>query len=871
MKKDGINMQASLTGVNYVPDENTGLGLKATVLFSVGAKVANGEVTFEVAFNNSGGINFMGFYGYATILKIIPGLGNVSDRLASKFQKLAEKEAAAIKSLGGVGDKLAALKVSNPTAAAESLSKDEFRTGEVGVSAYVGIQFDFTTSTFHANFDVYVNAANGMLTGAASGNRAGWAVIHIAPGEWYFYMGTPENRMGVKFSIASIKIQTGSYFMVGDKIPGSPPPPQEVADILGMQMSELDYMRDENALGGGKGFAFGANISVETGDLTFLILYANFKCGVGFDIMLKDYGDAHCVGKTEPIGMDGWYANGQSYVYLQGEVGIKVNLFFIKGRFPIISGAAAVLMQAKLPNPTWLRGYMAVKFSILGGLVKGNMRMKVSIGQECEIVSGNGGMPIDVKIISEMTPSDKATGVDVFSAPQVAFNMPIGKVFEIEDDYGKKYYRSRLSAFTVTDNGTNVNGELKWNNTSDVVYFYSKEILPSTRTMKAAVKVTFEELVNGNWQTYYVSGKECIEEMAIEFTTGTSPDFIPVSNLAYTYPVIDQQHFYKDEYKQGFVTLNRGQSYLFDPRWKYEIRFTDGSGNVAKTDMSYDAVNQVIRYDQAALALNTNYRFDIIAMPPGASATDTVAVYKPPTVDEGEDGSYEVANKKATAATRGDITKSLLNYAFHSSVYKSFVEKMGKLKLKEGLYERVSSDVVRLLADVGDYEGFDITELTGSSASGYNPMVTATAVLDDAYFGSDINPLIYKDYPLSNSMAISNRDISILGLVPEKAMLIMPSYIAQASQGAITTWIKTRIPYLYDLPFAYKADFVELQTKAAQAYIYTLDAAKYSTLMSSTFPFMRYGNYKVRYEYILPDGTKTSTAMFDYYNSLKIR
>jgi hypothetical protein len=143
--------------------------------------------------------------------------------------------------------------------------------------------------------------------------------------------------------------------------------------------------------------------------------------------------------------------------------------------------------------------------------------------------------------------------------------------------------------------------------------------------------------------------------------------------------------------------------------------------------------------------------------------------------------------------------------------------------------------------------------------------------LDDAYFGSDINPLIYKDYPLSNSMAISNRDISILGLVPEKAMLIMPSYIAQASQGAITTWIKTRIPYLYDLPFAYKADFVELQTKAAQAYIYTLDAAKYNTLMSSTFPFMRYGNYKVRYEYILPDGTKTSTAMFDYYNSLKIR
>lgn len=870
MKKDGVNMQASLTGVNYVPDENTGLGLKATVLFTVGAKVANGEVTFEVAFNNSGGINFMGFYGYATILKIIPGVGNITERLGKKFQQLAEAEAKAIKSLGGVGEKLAALKVSNPSAAGQALAGDEFRAGETGLSAYVGIQYDFTSSTFHANFDVYVNAAGGMLTGTASGNRAGWAVIHIAPGEWYFYMGTPENRLGLKFSIGSIKIQTGAYLMAGDNIPGSPPPPQEVADILGVQMSELDYMRDLNATGGGKGFAFGANISVETGDITFLILYANFKCGVGFDIMLKDYGDSHCEGKTEPIGMDGWYANGQAYVYLQGEVGVKVNLRFIKGRFPIISGAAAVLMQAKLPNPTWMRGYMAVKFSVLGGLVKGNMRMKVTIGEECKIVNGSGS-PIDVQMISDVTPADKSDGVDVFTAPQAAFNMSVGKVFEVEDDNGKRSYRSRLSAFTITDNGTAIPGVLKWNDNGDIVSFYSKEILPSNRPLKAYVKITFEEVVNGTWQTYYADGKECIEEKTVAFTTGTAPDYIPVSNLANTYPVMNQKNFYRDEYPQGFITLRRGQSYLFDPRWKYEVRIADAGGNTLKTNMSYDSINQVIRYNQAALALGTAYRFDIIAIPPNAAATDTVAVYKQPEKEESEDGSYEVANNKAQVVTRGDVTKSLLNYSFRSSVHKTFAEKMGKLKLKDGLYERVTSDVIRLLADVGDYEGFEVAEMTGNDGTGFSPLVTATATLEDAYFGSDINPLLYQNYQENGEITIANRDVNVLGVVPDKALLIMPSYLAEAAAGGVTSWYKTRIPYLYDLPFIYKADFIDMQTRAVQQYIRTGDAGAANVLLNSSFPFMRYGNYKVKYQYVLPDGTKTSNAMFDYYNSLKIR
>ncbi len=87
-------------------------------------------------------------------------------------------------------------------------------------------------------------------------------------------------------------------------------------------------MRDLNALGDGRGFAIGMDLSVDTGDMNFLIFYARLRAGVGFDIMIKDYGETACKGSGQ-IGIDGWYANGQAYAYVEGELGIKVNLWFL--------------------------------------------------------------------------------------------------------------------------------------------------------------------------------------------------------------------------------------------------------------------------------------------------------------------------------------------------------------------------------------------------------------------------------------------------------------------------------------------------------------------------------------------------------------
>jgi hypothetical protein len=868
MKKSGVDMQASPTGVNYVPDENTGLGIKAMVMFNVAKKVANGEVSFEVAFNNSGGVNFMGFYGYATILKVIPGVSNLTDRLADKFQQLADAENAAISKLGGLGDKLQALKVSDPGAAAAALSSDQYRVGETGLSAYVGIQYDFTQSTFHSNFELYLNVAGGLITGTSSGNRAGWAVMHIGPGEWYFHMGTPTNRIGIKFAVGSINIAVGAYLMAGDKIPGSPPPPKAVADILGVDMAELDYMRDLNSLGDGRGFAFGANLSVETGDLTFLILYANFSCGVGFDIMLKDYGDAHCKGSSGPIGMDGWYANGQSYVYLQGEVGVKVNLRFIKGRFPIISGAAAVLMQAKLPNPTWMRGYMGVKFKILGGLVSGNMRMKVVIGSECEIETG-ANSPIDVKMISDITPAANATDVDVFSVPQVAFNMRIGQSFDVEDDNGVKSYRTKLSSFIVTDNGQPVAGQLKWNENNDAVSFYSKEVFGSKRAMKATARVIFEEYVKGNWQTLYVNGQESVEEETVSFTTGTAPDYIPLQNILYCYPVVDQHNYYVGESQQGFVALDRGQSYLFDSRWKYEVQFAAKSGAIEKKSMHYDSVKQYISFELPVMQQSMDYSFDIVAIPPGKES-ENEAIVSYASTNNGDDGNFSVKSNKAADGTRGDITKSLLGFAYKSSKYKTFAVRMNDLSLKQAAAGYISSDIIDLRAQIGTHEQFEVADLTGNNYTGYQPLVQPAAVTDDIYFSEDINPVLYKEYPINDVINIGHRDTEILGIVPRKAISVMSGYLAEVAQGAVTSsGFKITLPFVYNLPLLYKQDFMDLQYQVVNRYLGTPEQNKYQRIILGFYPFIRYGKYKVEYQYVLPNGAKGTRAVFEYQNPIR--
>jgi hypothetical protein len=859
----------SSTSITYVPDANVSLGIKASVMFAVPKKeVINGEATFELSFNHKGGLSYAGFYGCAKFVGALPGTENFQKVANEKYRTALKKEQEFTDGNPAMVEKLKQWKQYNPNEAASAITDNSRVQGQSGIMATAGIQFNFAESSFHATFELYVNMLGGFMRGTGSGNRAGYAVMHIDPDEWYVHIGTPSDRIGLKMGMGGLSVETGAYLMVGTNIPAAPGVPPQVADILGESPENLNYMSGLNSLGEGKGFAFGANLSISTGDITFLILYANYSMGMGFDIMLKDYGEAQCQGRSGAIGMDGWYANGQAYAYMHGELGVKVNLWFMKARLPIITADVAALMQAMLPNPSSFKAYLAAKASLLGGLVNVNCRFKISIGEVCDLVIP-GGSPLEMEMIADMSPDDGSGEASVFTAPQTTFNMAVGKSFSVQDDDGEKTFRIQLQEFVLSD-GTNIAGKLKWNSAKDAVSFYSHEILPPQKDITATVKVVFEEWKNGRWNRVYTAGREAVEAKTVHFSTSDAPRDIPAQNVLYAYPVIDQKYFLKDETKAGYIQLQYGQSYLFPADMENRVVYEDGRGNRQSAAFVYDASRKRIEYTVPALDNSAAYSVSIISFSRGeeASAGEDVSVTSM-TAGEGE-GGIDVSRRQASAETRTDVGKTLLSYSFAASAYSTFAEKLGAIRKKEAVVVKLSSDLLMFKYETEDMEPFDLADLTGTDRTENLPLVRAVATLDDYYYREKIYPLLYRDYPVSGYFRVSRTDTETTGIPPAGALPLDGAYLGKIENGDFTGAARNIFPYRYNLPQYYKLDFTDLQNQAINHYLQTgayADACRRFSV--AVFPFISAGQYRISLQYVMPGGMKGTGGTFEYRNFIQ--
>ncbi|WP_051583761.1 hypothetical protein [Dokdonia sp. PRO95] len=859
MKKAGFSSSFTASGSEYVPDLDSGLGIKAMILFATTgtSRALNGGAGFEIAFNSSGGLNRISIYGEGHVMQDFD-IPNPAAKLKGTLAEVVQNEA-------GFSDAvLDQLKETNLVEVSKQVYPDNV-AGEVGLNAYAAIEYDFTTSTLHGTFDLYIDAAGGLFRGRASGNRAGWAVLHFAPDTWYVHMGTPTDRLGLKVGIGGASIESGGYFMLGDNIPASPPPPAVVADILGVQLAELDSMRDENALGNGRGFAFGTDFSLDTGDISFLIFYARLQAGVGFDIMVKDYGTAECNGSGQ-IGLNGWYANGQAYAYLQGELGVKVRLLFIKKDIPIISAGLAVLMQAKLPNPVWFRGYAGGHFSVLGGLVKGRFRLKVELGEQCEFVDGAplGGL----KIIADIQPGDNTSNVDVFTAPQVGFNMRVNHIFELEDEQGTFTYRIKLKEFEVTNAGVPLVGTTEWNDNNDLLTFVPDDILPPTTDLQIKVSVNFEERVNGVWRILTDNGQEAVETEIRSFTTGEAPDYIPLSNIAYMYPTIDQKFVHKDEYGQAFVQLKTGQDYLFENLEGYTQKayFVSDQGSEDVT-IGYNNSDNKVFLNMPTMSDNLDYTLTMVTEPISSetqgSLTETFTEQ-----NLGEDTEVEVREVTLGQTVINAEAVEMLSFDFHTSVYSTFAAKLASKAYTQPMVEIIYSDVHALHTKSNETERFNLEEVEGTELTNYAPMMRIEADLsNNTYYQNEIYPLIYQNYPISNFTV--NRDVSDLGLPPVKAMDLLEWYPVYTTTEPNNYLLRERIPFRYLLPLTFKEDFIDIQYKITNAYLnnssqYAQHIAQYDYIINGIFPYIKQGNYNTKIKYVLPDGTVTSITDYMY-------
>ena len=822
---------ASTSGVIYEPYEDNSFGMKASVgiITQNSEDLFNATVEFGMAFRKSGGLQEVYFKGFGRIMASLP----------SEFYDIVNENLETISALGATG-----LKVEKPDPSA--------------ISANVFIGFDFVNDIFHSTSEVFINF--GVLKGIGPYGRAGWLDFYVSSEKWHLLIGTPEDRIGIKLDLGIIRMQMDSYFMTGDDLPGSPPPPAIVADILGVDVSELEYTRDLNMLESGKGFAFGSSMSVSTGDLTFLIFYARFDAGIGFDIMLKDYGDAHCKGSSEPIGMNGWYANGQAYAYLQGVLGVTFKLFGSKKKIPIMAGGGAVLLQARLPNPAWFRGYLGGNYNLLGGLVKGRFRFKIELGEKCEVV---GGSPIEgIVVIGDLKPKDRSTDIDVFAAPQAVFNLQINKVFELPDDTGDRKYKILLDEFIVTKDGQQIEGEIKWNDRNDVAVFYSHEILPPNAQLKAKVQLHFEEYKNGSWQKIKSDGQVATEVKEVNFTTGEAPETIPLSNIDYMYPVLGQKNFYIDEYNTAYVKLKRGQTYLFNavPDWKKEVIMTSASGEKLLKEFSYNSAQKQLVYVLPVNQMQKQEQYDVsIKLTSEASNLDDniTETYTAKDIGGGSENTAEVKSRKAEGNVSKDGEKELLVYDFRTSKYETFSEKMNDMDKDKDLYQHVTYPYgLTLLSSINYQEAFDLTELRGNEYTGYQPLVVSRATLDDSYYRNQIYPLIYNNYPYEGSITVS-REISQVGVPPVEGVEPMTWYVTYLENG-YTGDINLYNPYRYNLTHYYLEDYEDLRYQLVSSSLNWNTNPQYVKLITEAFPYMRQGRYKATLQYILPGQVKKS-------------
>lgn len=852
------------SGISYIPDRKMSFGFMAQVgLASTDGKLVNGDAALEMAFNAHGGISYISFLGHAKIMALGGSIGNLADKIKSQAGKLADAVDKINTSVGSLGDKLGVEVVKSEHAVdlkdkAEKIAT-ELKKNDAGapITATLFSIFDFDNRSFFAKLEATVDLA-GVLKGANEGGKAGEMVMYFGPDKWYIHCGTPKTPIGLEL-LGFARIT--SYFMMGHDMPAFPEPPKEVTDIIGLD--KVDRSRDISSLSGGTGIAFGASFKMDTGNMEFLMFYARFAAGLGFDVMLKDYGNASCAGGDGTLGINGWYAMGQAWAYVEGEVGIRVRMMFIKGRFPIFKLGVGTLLEAQLPNPCWFHGAVGGYYNILGGAVKGRCKFEFELGKKCKIKSNAKDLLANMKVISELRPSDAASDVSVFSKPQAVLNMPVEKLFAIDAPDGEKYmFRAKLDRFVALNGGTPIDGVMQLNEDSTVVTIKPHCTLPPKKSVTVSCELSFEEYKKGRWVKVLDEGRPVTETKAVTFTTGEAPNFIPEDNVDIEYPVRGQKAFYRDEYGKGFVVLDAWQNYLFtNPKFKAYAQFRVGDQVVARSVITTSYDKKQIDFDipQSLLSTSTDYKLVLVNEPMDKNtSTDKNVVKKESVVKEteGDVGDISITTKEATEDLVIAEDKELYTVVFSTSSFRTFREKVLNIEIKAYKWRANANSDIPIVKYMTK-EGFDKLEQEGIRQTNQRPLVAfETDLTPFDWYSKDVYPYIYEGYPYLKSGIVS-RNVKIFGLPPFVAISMNKEWIYFNVPMIIGEDYRD-VRYRLGAYFEKRYSFSE-QERARLLYLLNTPVRTFETKGTSLIP--------LTIKYMLPNGVMTDSLILQFrYN-----
>ncbi|MDR0763248.1 MAG: hypothetical protein LBF01_01975 [Bacteroidales bacterium] len=345
--------KATETGLRYYPDSSKSIGAKLSVEISTMASdILKGLASVDVGFNRHSGLDHITLQLSASFLPP----SNFTDGLKDWTEKVSE----------ALRPDLSSSKKKAKTSSSSSIVA-------VGVMSYV-----FPEKAFYGSLEAYLNM--GVLKGAGSEGLLGKISIYCGQEFWHIKVGEPTHPLAAKIKFGQFETKASTYFMTGSNLPPMTAMPAKVERLFktGPTLPE----RDVSLLKGGDGVVLGGSLGINTGKINMLGAYAELDLETGFDLMMRNYADTVA---ALPLGLNGWYANGQMYAYILGDVGLMIKIFGKERSFSLGQIETAAVLKAGLPNPAFLEGQFGVNYSILNGLVKGYHVFEFEMGDKCEL------------------------------------------------------------------------------------------------------------------------------------------------------------------------------------------------------------------------------------------------------------------------------------------------------------------------------------------------------------------------------------------------------------------------------------------------------------------------------------------------------
>ncbi len=620
------------------------------------------------------------------------------------------------------------------------------------------------------------------------------ARVHFDPEHWYFKMGEPKSigaPAELKVGIPGLNLSLTTYIMTGNSgIPAQlPPPPQRILNILNGDPAgrlgteaETDAVlngdRDEgttSSLPTGAGFAFGATFEVDV-DLSLAIIYAKFYMGLGFDVNLSKLNSAlMCAGDeergydeiTDP-GRNRWFAQGQFYCGMEGELGVQLNLIFKKFRFPIINLSAAMLVKGNLPNPMGFKGQATVNYAVLGGRFSGSASFQVEKGQPCLFMI-KGDPLADIKFIRELAPV--GNDVSVFALPQAALEFPMNQLLELpkrsDPETGEmimyRFY-PYMSSYTLKNlnNGSMIPGtpQIVGGNTA-LIALERENMLDGQTDHQIHVRVQVKDEIAPGSRIDFINpetGSLWYEEKDANFRTGDMPDHIEIERVDYTYPVHAQRYFLPGESNnKGKVQLTMGMPQLFETEVEGET-FTfvaryiplDGSDPL-EMPINYTG-GQVLPLDLPALQPETAYECQLLkrrtptmqehmadvvgntnVVLPGITADASTQLTLSNSI-----GETMTLNGGATVTDlvkMGKYDHELYNFSFRTSKFNTLHQKLAALELDGTWPSTRGNDLADVKGQMEEkFDDFDIDGVWKGGSRKLAPLVRIAPVFSDDYY-----------------------------------------------------------------------------------------------------------------------------------------